>query len=338
MLSEVFAVRNLPMEDERMQVHDLRFSTDFKLGAIPPYDFSLTVHKPAGWSLLTPFEVFEDDTLWTAARTPNGELFGLKLRFTGTVKKPQIFCEIHSEKKLDVNEKRALLNTITWMLSAEEDIKPFYVLAKRDSLVKAFVEDLYGMRRTKRPDIFPMCILAVTLQMAPITRSDQMMNLLIKEYGEKIAFEGKEIPYWPSPQRIAKVEVRELEAKCKLGYRAKSLKSIAETISQSFPPLQTLEKTSAEEAKAKLMELQGIGEYSADIISPHPGFALDVWSARIFNILLFGEEPGSPRSIIPKLKKVAEERWGKWRGYVFTYVLNDMKNLSKRLHINLEEL
>ena len=321
-----------------MQIHDLRFSTEFKLRAVPPYDFSLSVHKPAGWSLLTPFEVFEDDILWTAARTSKEEVFGLMLRSAGTAKKPQIFCEIHSKKKLDVNKKRVLLNTITWILSAEEDIRPFYALAECDSLVKVLVEDLYGMRRTKRPDIFPMCILAVTLQMAPITRSDQMMNLLIKEYGEKIEFDEKEILYWPSPQRIARAEVKELEAKCKLGYRAKNLKGIAEATSQGFPTLQTLEKMSADKAKAKLMELKGIGEYSADIISPHPGFALDVWSAKIFNLLLFGEEPESPRDIIPKLKKVAEERWGEWRGYVFTYVLNDISNLSRRFNLNLTEL
>lgn len=321
-----------------MQVHDLRFSTNLKLRTIPPYDFSLSVHKPAGWSLLTPFEVFEDDTLWTAARISNEEVFGLKLRSAGTVKKPQIFCEIYSKKKLDANKRRALLNTITWMLNAEEDIQPFYALAERDSIVKVLVEDLYGMKRTKRLDIFPMCILAVTLQMAPIKRSDQMMTLLIKEYGEKIEFDGKEILYWPSPQRIAKAEVKALEAKCKLGYRAKNLKDIAEAISQGFPTLQALEKMSADKTKTKLMELKGIGEYSADIISSHPGFALDVWSAKIFNLLLFGEEPESPRDIIPKLKKVAEKRWGKWRGYVFTYVLNDIPNLSRRFNLNLTEL
>jgi 3-methyladenine DNA glycosylase/8-oxoguanine DNA glycosylase len=91
---------------------------------------------------------------------------------------------------------------------------------------------------------------------------------------------------------------------------------------------------SPEEAKAKLMELKGIGEYSADIVSPHPGFALDVWSAKIFNTLLLGEKTESPRDVIPNLKEIAEKRWGKWRGYVFTYVLNDLDRLSKRFNLN----
>ncbi|MFQ6081657.1 MAG: DNA-3-methyladenine glycosylase family protein [Candidatus Bathyarchaeia archaeon] len=321
-----------------MGIRNLSFSTAFRLKAVPPYDFSLTVRKPAGWSLLTPFEIFESGTLWTAMGTPLRKMFGLKLRALGTVQKPEFSCEVYSHKKLGVRERKELKNTLTWMLNLEEDIRQFHALAERDPLVKALVKDLYGMRTTKRPDIFPRLILAVTLQMAPIRRSSQMMNLLIKEYGEKIGFDGKEILYWPSPERIAKADVRELEERCKLGYRAKSLKDIAESVSKGFPTIQQLERMSAEEAKAKLMELKGIGEYSADIVSPHPGFALDVWSAKIFSVLLFGEKAESPRGIIPNLKKAAEERWGRWRGYVFTYVLNDLDNLSRKYNFDLTEL
>jgi len=331
--------KRVKSKDAIMSIIDLSCSTAFKLRPIPPYDFSLTTHKPAGWSLLTPFEKFEGDTLWTGMRLDSGEMFGLKLRSEGTVDKPEIICTLFSRKELNVQKRRELSEVVAWMLGTNEDIREFYALAEHDPLVKALVEDLYGMRRTKQPDIFPRLILALTLQMAPIKRSDQMMNLLIREYGEKIRFDGKETSYWPSPERIAKADVRELEERCKLGYRAKTLKGIAQAICKVFPTLQELEKMSPAEAKAKLMELKGIGEYSADIVSPHhTEFALDVWSAKIFNQLLFGEEAESPRSIIPKLKKIAEDRWGKWRGYVFTYVLNDLNNLSRRFKLNLTEL
>ena len=113
--------------------------------------------------------------------------------------------------------------------------------------------------------------------------------------------------------------------------RAKVLKGIAKAVVKGFPTLRELEAMSPEDAKAKLMELKGIGEYSADIVSPHPGFALDVWSAQIFSKLLLGRRTESPRDAIPDLKKIAEKRWGNWRGYVFTYVLNDLDKLSERL-------
>jgi DNA-3-methyladenine glycosylase II len=321
-----------------MDISDLACSAILRLKVIPPYDFALTVHKPAGWSLLTPFEIFEKGVLWTAMRVLSGKVLGLKLRSVGTMEKLEISCEVYSYQKLGPSEMRELSKTITWMLNLNEDIRPFYRLAERDSLVKVLVKDLYGMRSTKQPDIFPRLILAVTLQMAPITRSNQMMNLLIREYGERVRFDGKEVLYWPSPERIANASVEELEERCKLGYRAKSLKGIAEAIHRGFPSLQELERMPAKEAKAKLMELKGIGEYSADIVSSHPGFALDVWSAKIFNMLIFGEKTESPRDAIPALKKVAEDRWRQWRGYVFVYVLHDLNNLSIRFKLNLTQV
>ena len=294
-----------------MPFMELTCSAKLRLKGLPPYDFALTVHKPAGWPLLTPFEVFEKGVLWTAMRTPAGKLFGLKLRSVGTVEKPEIFCKIYSQRKLGTSERRELLKTVTWMLNLEEDIREFYALAERDTLVKVLVKDLYGMRNTKQPDIFQRLILAVTLQMAPITRSNQMMNSLMNEYGDRVSFDGKDILYWPSAERIANVEVEELKQKCKLGYRAKFLKDIAETLQTGFPTLQELEEMPAQEAKAKLMQLNGIGEYSADIVLPHSGFALDVWSAKIFSALLLRRKAESPRNLIPKLKKVADDRWGR---------------------------
>jgi len=269
---------------------------------------------------------------------PSGAMHGLKLESTGTVKKPEVLCGVFSHEKLYGDKKRELASLISWMLSLKEDIRPFYALARHDPLVKVLVEDLYGMRRTRRPDIFPMLILAVTLQMTPIKRSDQMMNLLIKEYGEEVTFDNKRISYWPSAERIAATSINELRERCKLGYRAQVLKGIAEIVSGGFPALQALGRMSAQGARAKLMELKGIGEYSADIITPHPGFALDVWSSKIFSLLLFRKKPESPRDVISNLKKLAEKKWGGWRGYVFTYVLNDIPNLSKKFKLNLTEL
>jgi 3-methyladenine DNA glycosylase/8-oxoguanine DNA glycosylase len=107
---------------------------------------------------------------------------------------------------------------------------------------------------------------------------------------------------------------------------------------KGFPTYIELSKMPSTEAKTKLMQLSGIGEYSVDIVSPHPGFPLDVWSAKIFSLILFNEEPEKPREAIPMLKEKAEERWGEWRGYLFTYVLNDLEKLSRRLKVDLTNL
>jgi DNA-3-methyladenine glycosylase II len=222
-------------------------------------------------------------------------------------------------------------------LRTEEDLTEFYKLAREDKILSDVVKDLYGMRTVAWPELFPALILAVTLQMAPMKRSNQMMELLMEHFGDEARFDGKNIRYWPSPEKIAETTADALRAKAKLGYRAANLLSIANALKQGFPSMDALWDMEPQEAKEKLLTLRGIGDYSADIVVPGMGFPLDVWSAKIFHILFFGREPENPREAIQVLKKTAEERWGKWRGYAFVYVLNDLPTISEKVGFDLTQ-
>ena len=313
---------------------NLKDAFSVELEAIPPYNFEITIRKPAGWYWSTPEEKFEKGTCWSVTRF-NGQLIGLKLRSLGTVQKPRINCIIYSHSKLDDSCKQSITRMLNRSLKAEEDLNGFYELSQKDDLLQGVVKDLYGMHTISWPELFPALILAVSLQMAPMKRSNQMMDLLMLNFGEEASFDGKNIRYWPSAQTIANASVEELMNKAKLGYRAKNLKSIATTLTKDFHSMDELYAMEPEEAKNKLLTLQGIGEYSAELVMPKTGFPLDVWSAKIFNILFYGKMPEKPREAIPALKLAAERQWGNWSGYVFVYVLNDLPKLSARIGIDL---
>jgi DNA-3-methyladenine glycosylase II len=309
-----------------------KYNVEFS--AVPPYSFELTVHKPAGWWWSTPNEVFKDGVLWTTARF-DSRLCGLRLNSTGTLGKPKVHCTVFSDKNLDAQEKENVSNTIKRALRVEEDLSEFYMMAQKDKILRQPAEDLYGMRTPAWPELFPVLILAVTLQMAPMKRSNQMMDLLIETFGDEVCFDGKVIAHWPSPEKVAGLAVEELKSKAKLGYRSQNLISIAQKLTGDFPRVDKLWMMPPDEAKKQLLTLRGIGDYSADIVMPGMGFPLDVWSAKIFSILFQGKEPESPREAIPELKKIAEKRWGNWQGHAFVYILNDLPRISKRLGVDL---
>ena len=96
-----------------------------------------------------------------------------------------------------------------------------------------------------------------------------------------------------------------------------------------------LEKLSAEDAKKKLLELPGVGDYSAHIINPQGGFQIDVWSAEVFGKLFFGKEPIDNRQAVKGVKSEGIRRWGKWSWMAFFYIVQDLENLSKRLSVKL---
>jgi 3-methyladenine DNA glycosylase/8-oxoguanine DNA glycosylase len=308
------------------------YSVEFE--AVPPYNFELTVHKPAGWWWSTPNEIFEDGALWTATRL-NSTAVGLKLKSVGTVQKPRVRCGVFAREKMRAQDEASVTRIVKRALRTEEDISEFYALARKDDVLKAVVEELYGMHTVSWPELFPALILAVTLQMAPMKRSNQMMELLLENFGEQVRFDGKALGYWPSPEKVAALSVDELRAKAKLGYRAQNLVSIAKAMRAGFPTIQQLWEMAPVETKKKLLNLRGIGEYSAEIIMPSMGFPLDVWSAKIFHILFYGTEPENARKSIMALKQTAEERWDKWKGYAFVYVLNDLPRISARIGVDL---
>jgi 3-methyladenine DNA glycosylase/8-oxoguanine DNA glycosylase len=308
---------------------DLKNSFSFGLEPVPPYSFKLTLRKPAGWYWSTPQENCEKATCWSATRW-NGELLGIKLESLGNVQKPNIRCTVYSHAKLDESQKQPITSMLSRALKVEEDLKAFYELSRKDPILQGVIKDLYGMHTIGWPELFPALILAVSLQMAPMKRSNQMMDLLIENFGEDETFDGRTIRYWPSDHTIADTAVEELMSKAKLGYRAKNLKAIATSLTQRFPTMDELYAMNAEDAKKQLLSLRGIGVYSAELVMPRMGFPLDVWSAKIFSALFHGKIPSNPREAIPALKEEAEKRWGDWRGYAFVYILNDLPKLSKQ--------
>jgi N-glycosylase/DNA lyase len=172
--------------------------------------------------------------------------------------------------------------------------------------------------------------------MAPLKRSNEMMNCFISKYGETAEFDKKVVSVWPIPERIAMLDHNELANACKLGYRAKYLVNLSKKlVNETFPSIEDLEKLDPDEARRKLLELPGIGDYSADIINPHGGFPIDAWSVEVFGKLFYGQEPEDNRKAIEGIKKEGLRRWGEWSWMAFFYVVQDLENLSKKLNISL---
>ena len=306
----------------------------FTLQPIPPYDFEFTMHKPAGWALFSPLEVFERGILRTALHL-NNMLVGLKLSSKGSTKQPLLKIEVFLKNVPTREQREAIKNMLSSKLSVHEDLREFYRMARKDPILKHAVKDLYGMHDTDSPTLFAEATLAILLQMAPLKRSEEMMECVIRNFGETAAFDGRFIPIWPTPEKVARLSITELNS-CRLGYRAKHILKLARVLTQQdFPGIEELKRLTREEAKRRLFELPGIGDYSSDIINPHGGFPIDVWSADIFGKLFYGNESENSRAEIGRIKAEGIRRWGKHAWMAFVYVVHDLKRLSRKLGLSL---
>lgn len=313
---------------------ELKHGSSFAIAPVPPFDFKLTVKKPAGWSLFNAGEIYEDRTLWTATRLL-GRLVGLKLHSVGTLEKPQILVTVFAKLPITTQEKLGIKESLETLIGADQDLKDFYRMAENDEILEHTIKDLYGMHDTQTAYLFNSVVLSICLQMAKLDRSEKMMASINNLYGTRVEFDGREVLVEPAAETIARLKPREFAKRCNLGYRAKYIVGSAKMIAHGFPDTFQIMSMPPDEAKEKLMELPGVGDYAADIINPHGGFPIDAWSVDVFGRLFFGREPDNAREAIEAVKKEGVRRWGEFAWLAFFYVAQDLENLSKRLGIQL---
>jgi DNA-3-methyladenine glycosylase II len=299
----------------------------FTLSLPEPFDFTLTVAKPAGWHWSTLRETFEDGTLWSGLYLRDIPV-GLKLSAEGNT----VHVTAYTQSPLD-DDIVNLLKTEVWSaLGGDEDLTGFYRFARKDPILSAVVKHLNGMRIGGATDLFGDVILAHLLQMAPMARSTKMMDALLEHYGRRISFDGREVTLWPRAGEIAAVDPDELWTKTKIGYRAERLVKAARYLFEHPISYDDLASLSEEEAVKRLTEIPGVGPYSAGIILGT--FPIDVWSVVIFSELFLGRTPEDPRAEIPGVVTRLTKRWGKWRWFAFVYVAQDLPYLSETYHLS----
>ncbi len=97
-----------------------------------PFDFTLTIAKPAGWHWSTPKEVFEGGTLWTGVRIGNIPV-GLVMNATKNKVRVRAFTGSPLTKP-DISELGDLIRT---GLGADEDLAGFYRFAEKNPYSKS---------------------------------------------------------------------------------------------------------------------------------------------------------------------------------------------------------
>jgi len=290
-----------------------------------PFSFELTANKPAGWHWATPAETFRNGKLWTGIYL-DGRPLGLKMHAA----EPNVRADVYQETTANVADLQTLKRKLRKALGEEEDITGFYRFAKSEPLLNEVVGHLYGMRLGNGSDLFGRVILAICLQMAPWKRSSQMMDLLLTEFGVPLDFDRHRVILWPRPEVIAALEPSILRARAKLGYRAERLIAAARYLTDNPMSAEKLDTLSDKQARKMVLNIPGIGEYSAGIILGRRDVPVDSWSVVILSELLLGRSPENGRGDIPALNELIKKRWGKWGWLAFAYIVNDLPYLARK--------
>jgi 3-methyladenine DNA glycosylase/8-oxoguanine DNA glycosylase len=229
-------------------------------------------------------EIREGNKWCRILKLKSGKIVKAELESTGTVDKPSLVLTVKAEKPLKASEIKETRKTIAWILGLKEDLKPFYKMIKDDPVMQASLSMNYGWKPHSYPTVFECVIGVVVAQNVLFKRIYTMLELLCKNFGEKITLEGRDYHAFPEPKAIAAASLKDLRA-CKVGYRDKFLKTIAEKIIKEKVNLESIKKMSNEEALKFLAQLPYVGPYSANL-----GLVLATKRKDIFHLDLFSRE------------------------------------------------
>lgn len=298
----------------------LRKITTLELETDRPFNFRFTIWKPSHFT--SSLEIF-DEKRNSCYRTM---LLGkrlLGLRFT-ELDSVGIKAEVYSNSSLNKAEEEDLTRRLRGSYGLDEDLNDFYKIAKKDRLLRPTLRAMKGMRNSCFHTLFEILTISLVLQNTNVKRSQNMLRALLENYGKKVEFERKQMYVFFPPERIEEISEEELREKCRLGYRARYLKTIAD----AFLDLNIESKIRTlnyEEAKEELKKIKGIGEYSASIALVEylrfPQFmTLDLWSKKIFSKLFFGHE----RADYDRIQKEALKRWNGYKGLGALYIMENL--------------
>jgi DNA-3-methyladenine glycosylase II len=298
-------------------------TTTGALTPAPPFDFDKTLDFLQGFSPTRDEQSLAARTL-TKAIMVAGQPVVFQVRSTGSVEAPRLGYSLYSEGPLPAAALAAARDRLSFFLSLDDDLQPFYLIARADPAFAPEVQRLYGFHQVKFPTPFENAAWAVLSQRAPIPAARKLKQAVVERFGASLAVAGTAHWAFPEAGALAAVPPGELAALLHNERKAHYLSAVAGAFARVDEAF--LRTGDYEDVLSWLRQIKGIGEWSADFIllrglgrmrqlhfTPATIFERRMSSAvsRVYS-------PG--RALTGLLMRPLAERYGEWQGYWALYL------------------
>jgi len=200
----------------------------------------------------------------------------------------------------------------------------------QDQVMNAARDFCHGLRiiRQAKWECLATFICSSMKQVAHIR---QISLELRKRFGEQQRIGDQLVYTFAPPRRIAQASEKELRD-CKLGYRAKNLRSTARLVSSGQADLEAWSALSDTELRKQLCSLPGVGPKIANCVMLFAyerlrAFPIDVWIERVLRQHYFS---GRKKMTAQRLRQFSETYFGQHRGYAQQYLFHHARMSARR--------
>ena len=207
----------------------------------------------------------------------------------------------------------AIVARVRRLFDLGADIETIDAHLSLDPRLAPFVARRPGLRAPGGWDGFELAVRAILGQQVSVAAARRLAEQLVAKHGEPVARDFADDPRLTHvfPEAPALARVKDIEVGMPAARRA-SLKELAKAVSADpnlFRPVGTIE-----EAIAKLRNIRGIGEWTAQYIALRALRETDAFPAADIGLLRGAEAVDGARPTVPSLLERSES-WRPWRAY-----------------------
>lgn len=219
----------------------------------------------------------------------------------------------------------------------EDDFSEIIQSITKDRIVRKAVKLFPGLRLL-RQDPFQCYISFIASSNSNIQNIRHVLQQLCKKFGKKIIFEEKEFFLFPEPKTLAKATRSDLQ-NCSLGYRAKSVSEASLAVTTGQINFDFLKKTSYQNAKDILLDVNGIGSKVADCIllfslEKLDAFPIDRWVLKILEKYYSDKFQIDGKSLTEKKYNQIHEKivnhFGPYAGYSQQFLFKMEREINRK--------
>ncbi len=162
------------------------------------------------------------------------------------------------------SEKEDIANYVNEWFDLETDLKPFYAMASKDTLLSSLVKKYEGYRIIGQPDLFESLVWAVLGQQINLTFAYTLKQRFVEKFGSQVSYQDKPYFLFPLPEITARLNDEKLLPLQFSRQKSKYVVLIAEAFANGEVSKEKLRGLSLQEAKEKLMKIKGVGNWTAN--------------------------------------------------------------------------
>lgn len=206
-----------------------------------------------------------DGASYSRVLVVNGTPVRVVVSQEGGPENPSLSIELQSQKPVSGSVQAEAQAAIRKLLGVDVHIQPFYDdVASHDPQLKQLAGEFVGMRPPRFPSVFEALVNAIACQQVSLDAGISLLNKLAETFGRP--FNGGEATVYAFPEPGDLLEAPEENFRS-LGFsrqKTRYIKNLAELITNGEIDLEQLESTGSEEAFNYIVDLHGIGRWSAE--------------------------------------------------------------------------